>query len=400
MRSRSPSPSAHLSAEPSLPEDRAALGLPPISYVQAVVSRERGMSDNSAFQNSGSPRQIDSQPSGAPSLGTQGLPQWNGLTSSPLPRGAHTHRWDSRSNRANGSQGSGPRNSPSNNSRPGASERIGLRWAPLNIGLDRRLQTLIVLCHTISMPIFLTAFFFSCAIPLFWPLLLPYLVYISLFSDTATSGALSRRSSFLRSLRIWNYFASYFPARLHRSVPSPLPANTFSATIPTASSPTALSPLSGLKLWASPPSFQESPTPSSPLTPTSASPSTVTTPSPWAWAASLVSPAKTSSQKVASTTLAWAALSPSSSEGLASRSMHNPMPSASSSNAARDSSSSPSARGQISSPCSPSAKTNSTNRSPPINTHSSVGFSFSLNERWASPYPCFMPVASSTMMLA
>ncbi|QSS62338.1 hypothetical protein I7I51_04516 [Histoplasma capsulatum] len=221
MRSRSPSPSAHLTAEPSLSEDRAALGLSPMSYVQAVVSRERGMSDNSAFQNSGSPRQIDSQPSGAPSLGTQDLSQRNGLTSSPLLRGAHTHRWDSRSNRANGSQGSGPRSSPSNKSRPGASERISLRWAPLNIGLDRRLQTLVVLCHTISMPIFLTAFFFSCAIPLFWPLLLPYLVYISLFSDTATSGTLSRRSSFLRSLRIWNYFASYFPARLHRSVPLP-----------------------------------------------------------------------------------------------------------------------------------------------------------------------------------
>ena len=64
-------------------------------------------------------------------------------------------------------------------------------------------------------------FFFSCAIPLFWPLLLPYLIHISLFSKAATSGELKARSQFLRSLRIWSFFASYFPAQLHRSVPLP-----------------------------------------------------------------------------------------------------------------------------------------------------------------------------------
>lgn len=53
--------------------------------------------------------------------------------------------------------------------------------------------------------------------PLFWPLLLPYLVYISLFSTTATSGTLSGRSDFLRSLRLWSIYSSYFPARLFRS---------------------------------------------------------------------------------------------------------------------------------------------------------------------------------------
>lgn len=60
-------------------------------------------------------------------------------------------------------------------------------------------------------------FFFTCAMPLFWPLLLPYLVYISLFSTTATSGTLSGRSDFLRSLRLWSIYSSYFPARLFRS---------------------------------------------------------------------------------------------------------------------------------------------------------------------------------------
>ncbi|RAL15688.1 diacylglycerol acyltransferase type 2A [Aspergillus homomorphus CBS 101889] len=96
-----------------------------------------------------------------------------------------------------------------------------IRWAPLNIGLERRLQTLVVLCHTLTIAIFLTIFFFSCAIPLSWPVLIPYLIYISLFSTAATSGSLSGRSNFLRSLRVWKIYASYFPARLHRSEPLP-----------------------------------------------------------------------------------------------------------------------------------------------------------------------------------
>ncbi|KAL2821016.1 diacylglycerol acyltransferase-domain-containing protein [Aspergillus granulosus] len=98
-------------------------------------------------------------------------------------------------------------------------EKYGIHWAPLNIRLERRLQTLVVLCHTLTIAICLTVFFFTCAIPLSWPLLLPYLIYISLFSNVATSGSLKYRNDFLRSLHIWSLYASYFPARLHRSEP-------------------------------------------------------------------------------------------------------------------------------------------------------------------------------------
>jgi hypothetical protein len=83
--------------------------------------------------------------------------------------------------------------------------------------LERRLQTFVVLSHTLTIAIFLTTFFFMCAMPLFWPLLLPYLIYISLFSSAATSGNLSGRNQALRSSRIWSLYASYFPARLHRT---------------------------------------------------------------------------------------------------------------------------------------------------------------------------------------
>ncbi|TKA48308.1 hypothetical protein B0A49_12506 [Cryomyces minteri] len=99
-------------------------------------------------------------------------------------------------------------------------ERSGIRWAPLSIPLQRRLQTLVVLMHTLSIAALLTMFFFLCAIPLLWPLLLPYLLYV-LFSSAHTSGELSHRSDRLRRSPIWSLFASYFPARLHRSQPLP-----------------------------------------------------------------------------------------------------------------------------------------------------------------------------------
>lgn len=95
-----------------------------------------------------------------------------------------------------------------------------IRWAPLNVPLQRRLQTLIILFHTVCVALFLGLFFFLSAIPVLWPLILPYLLYV-LFSTAAQSGTLSRRSNLLRSSRIWSLFASYFPARLHRSAPLP-----------------------------------------------------------------------------------------------------------------------------------------------------------------------------------
>jgi 2-acylglycerol O-acyltransferase 2 len=88
------------------------------------------------------------------------------------------------------------------------------------VPLQRRLQTLLVLWHTTCIPLFVTAFFFLCAIPIFWPLLLPYLIFV-LFSNSASDGTLKRRSERLRSSKIWSLFASYFPVQLHRSQPLP-----------------------------------------------------------------------------------------------------------------------------------------------------------------------------------
>lgn len=95
-----------------------------------------------------------------------------------------------------------------------------IRFAPLSIPLKRRLQTLVVLAHTLSVAVVLASFFLLCTVPIFWPLLVPYLLYV-LFSKAPYSGTLSHRSDYLRSLKIWSLFASYFPARLHRSAPLP-----------------------------------------------------------------------------------------------------------------------------------------------------------------------------------
>jgi 2-acylglycerol O-acyltransferase 2 len=93
-----------------------------------------------------------------------------------------------------------------------------IRWAPANIPLQRRLQTLMVLVHTLSIAGGLAMFFLLCTIPLLWPILLPYLIYV-LLSNAPTSGELSHRSELARNSRIWSLFASYYPARLHRTVP-------------------------------------------------------------------------------------------------------------------------------------------------------------------------------------
>ena len=95
-----------------------------------------------------------------------------------------------------------------------------VHWAPLAIPLPRRLQTAAVLFHTLSMSLCFSLFWFVLAIPLSWPLLLPYLVYV-FFIDTkhVDGSAPYRRSEFLRRLPVWRLYADYFPMRLHRTAP-------------------------------------------------------------------------------------------------------------------------------------------------------------------------------------
>ncbi|SPN96970.1 related to diacylglycerol acyltransferase type 2a [Cephalotrichum gorgonifer] len=94
--------------------------------------------------------------------------------------------------------------------------RAGIRFAPLHVPLVRRLQTLAVLFHCTAVVFFPALFFLVCAMPLMWPLLIPYLIHLSV-STAATDGKLKYRSEMLRSLPMWTLFGSYFPVALHKT---------------------------------------------------------------------------------------------------------------------------------------------------------------------------------------
>lgn len=93
---------------------------------------------------------------------------------------------------------------------------VGVRFAPFKIPLKRRLQTAAVLFHCMGIVVFLSIFWFTCANPLSWPFLIPYLIYLT-FSSAPTDGKLARRSERIRNLRLWKLFAGYFPLRLHKT---------------------------------------------------------------------------------------------------------------------------------------------------------------------------------------
>lgn len=53
-------------------------------------------------------------------------------------------------------------------------------------------------------------FLYLCSIPPLWPLLAPYLVWILWIDQSSENGR--RRSHWFRSLKVWKYFADYYPA--------------------------------------------------------------------------------------------------------------------------------------------------------------------------------------------
>jgi 2-acylglycerol O-acyltransferase 2 len=94
--------------------------------------------------------------------------------------------------------------------------RVGIRFAPWNIPVNRRLQTVAVAMHSLSIAGLVSFFFFLCAIPLTWPILIPYLLHM-LISNAAGDGQLRFRSERFRHMAAWRFFADYFPAKLHKT---------------------------------------------------------------------------------------------------------------------------------------------------------------------------------------
>ncbi|KAK0718904.1 diacylglycerol acyltransferase-domain-containing protein [Apiosordaria backusii] len=92
----------------------------------------------------------------------------------------------------------------------------GIRFAPWNIPYRRRMQTVAVIIHCLSIASTVSFFFFLCAIPILWPLLIPYLLHM-LLSKNSTDGRLRMRSERWRRLPVWKLFGEYFPAKLHKT---------------------------------------------------------------------------------------------------------------------------------------------------------------------------------------
>lgn len=92
----------------------------------------------------------------------------------------------------------------------------GIRFAPVQVPLIRRLQTAAILFHCMSIVLLVSVFWFTCANPLAWPIVIPYLIHLST-STASTDGRLRYRSEWLRSLPLWRLMAGYFPATLHKT---------------------------------------------------------------------------------------------------------------------------------------------------------------------------------------
>ncbi|MBW0493090.1 hypothetical protein O181_032805 [Austropuccinia psidii MF-1] len=92
-------------------------------------------------------------------------------------------------------------------------------WAPIHIPPQRRLQTAVVMLWTSQFPICLSLFFILMAIPLTWPILIPYLIWIFFFDPAPEKGG--RKIQSVRTWKVWNLFASYFPVSLVKTVDLP-----------------------------------------------------------------------------------------------------------------------------------------------------------------------------------
>ncbi|ORX57392.1 DAGAT-domain-containing protein [Hesseltinella vesiculosa] len=90
-----------------------------------------------------------------------------------------------------------------------------VRWAPLHIPFQRRLQMLALLFWISLLFICLSIFLGSFLIPVLWPLLIAYVTFV--FFDKAPEQG-GRRLEWTRYLPVWRYFADYFPAKLVKEV--------------------------------------------------------------------------------------------------------------------------------------------------------------------------------------
>jgi hypothetical protein len=93
----------------------------------------------------------------------------------------------------------------------------GVKFAPLSRPLHRRLETAAVLWHTVTIPVFITLFFMMLAIPVFWIIMVPYIIYLVFDHSSSNGNVVSRYSEWFRGLDVWTQFCNFFPVRIHKT---------------------------------------------------------------------------------------------------------------------------------------------------------------------------------------
>jgi len=86
-----------------------------------------------------------------------------------------------------------------------------IRLAPLNLPLERRLQTLAVLTWVLLVPVVVVLLIVTSLWPVFWIFVVPYVVWIFYDKAARTGG---RRMPFMRRSKFWVYFRDYFPLKM------------------------------------------------------------------------------------------------------------------------------------------------------------------------------------------
>jgi len=100
-----------------------------------------------------------------------------------------------------------------------SSSKFNIQFAPLNVPRHRRLQTLAVLIWALLLPLCLSLYFFLMSVPLAWPFIMPYTLWILFFDIAAEDGG--RRYTWVRKWKLWSYFAEYYPVSLIKTVDLP-----------------------------------------------------------------------------------------------------------------------------------------------------------------------------------
>eukprot|EP00124_Ichthyophonus_hoferi_P004230 Ihof_evm2s441 gene=Ihof_evmTU2s441 len=90
--------------------------------------------------------------------------------------------------------------------------------APLDIPLERRMQTLAVLIFVFLQISFVMFNIYIILTPSLWVFYIPYVLWIHFVDYEASKNGVGRRVDFLRDLEIWKKAAGYFPVKLHKTV--------------------------------------------------------------------------------------------------------------------------------------------------------------------------------------